>query len=83
MPKLELTDLTKDMIPIVECKKWYKSKTMWLNILTGAYMFTEGLGALLTGMPPIIDPVVMPWVLFGVAMVNLFLRTITDMQVER
>ena len=83
MPKLELTDLTQAMLEEVKCKKWYKSKTMWLNVVTGAYMFTEGLGVLLTGMPPIIDPVVMPWVIFGVAMLNLFLRTITSMAVEK
>jgi hypothetical protein len=60
-------------------KPWYKSKTMWLNIVSAAIVFTDGLATLLSGLTPIIGPELMPWFVFAVSLANLFLRSITSM----
>lgn len=60
-------------------KPWYKSKTMWLNIVSAAIVFTDGLAQLITGLTPIIGPELMPWFVFGISLTNVFLRSITSM----
>ena len=77
MSKLELQDITIE----VEPKPWYKSKTMWLNIVTAAAVFTEGLSSVLSGMGPLMGPA-LPWVIFGVTLLNLVLRSITDVAIK-
>lgn len=74
MSKLDLQDIDASMLEVA--KPWYKSKTMWLNILSGAVFFTEGLSSVLSGMAPLLGPA-LPWVVFVVALLNLFLRSIT------
>ena len=62
-------------------KKWYQSKTMWLNVAATALLFTEGLGQVLTGFTPVFGP----WVVmfsFVIAIVNVGLRTITTQGIE-
>jgi len=82
MSKLELEQLTVDMIVEPVGKPWYKSKTIWLNVVGSAVFFTEGLSTVLTGMGPLLGPA-LPWVVFGLAILNLMLRTITDVGIER
>lgn len=83
MSKLELKDITNEMlVDAPACKAWYKSKTMWLNIVGGAIFFTEGLSTVLTGMGPLLGPA-LPWVVFGVAVLNLVLRTVTNVGIEK
>lgn len=77
MSKLELQDITIDSA----CKPWYKSKTMWLNIITAGAVFTEGLSGVLSGMTPLLGPA-LPWVIFGVTLLNLVLRSITDVAIK-
>jgi len=62
-------------------KKWYKSKTIWLNVAATALLFTEGLGQVMTGFTPLLGP----WAIgfsFAVAIINMGLRTITTQGVE-
>jgi predicted benzoate:H+ symporter BenE len=65
------------------CKKWYHSKTMWFNIVSAALVFTDGLSQLLSGLIDVIPSDIYPWVVFGITLVNLFLRTITTSGVEK
>lgn len=80
MAKLTLTPVTKEMLPT--CKKWYKSKTMWLNILAGAIFFTETAGQVLTGFTSFLGPYAMP-ISFGLALLNVFLRSVTSKRVTK
>ena len=63
-------------------KKWYQSKTMWFNIIGAGVFFTEGLSAVLSGMGPLLGPA-LPWVVFGVAVTNLALRTVTSQGIDK
>lgn len=80
MSKLELTDIPEGII--LEYKPWYKSKTMWLNIVGAAIFFTEGLSTVLAGMGPLLGPA-LPWVVFGMAILNLMLRTVTNVGIKK
>ena len=59
-------------------KSWYKSKTIWFNLISSAVVFTDGMSNLLTGMYDVIPADAYPWYMFSVGMVNLFLRSITS-----
>ena len=80
MSKLELQDITTELEGLPS-KPWYKSKTMWLNIITAGAVFTEGLSAVLSGMGPLMGPA-LPWVVFGVTLLNLVLRSVTDVAIK-
>ena len=67
----------------MENKKWYKSKTVWLNIASTALMISEGLAHLLTGLTPVLGPVGYIWFSFGLGLVNLALRAITTQGLEK
>lgn len=53
-------------------KEWYKSKTVWVNVLTFVLgviaIFTSGEGA------PLVSAQIMQWLFVGAAVVNLILR---------
>lgn len=59
-------------------KPWYKSKTVWFNLISTAVVFTDGLAKLMVGLTTFIPAEVYPWVVFGVGISNLFLRSITS-----
>lgn len=58
-------------------KPWYKSKTVWFNILTIAGAVLGGAGGFLPALGPVVSPAVYQWVLFGVGFTNVLLRAIT------
>lgn len=58
-------------------KPWYKSKTVWFNILTISGAVLGGAGGFLPALGPVVSPVVYQWVLFGVGFTNVVLRAIT------
>lgn len=64
------------------CKPWYKSKTMWVNLIMGAIFFTEGAGQLVSGFSSLLGEYAMP-VSFALAIVNLGLRSITNTGVTK
>lgn len=59
-------------------KPWYKSKTVWFNLISTAVVFTDGLATLIVGLNDFIPAEAYPWVLFGIGMTNLLLRAITS-----
>jgi hypothetical protein len=59
-------------------KPWYKSKTVWFNLISTAVVFTDGLAKLIVGLYDFIPAEVYPWVVFGIGISNLFLRSITS-----
>lgn len=63
-------------------KPWYKSKTVWFNILTIAGAVAGGAGGFLPALGPVVSPAVYQWVLFGVGFVNVALRAITTGPIE-
>ncbi len=67
-----------DPMENTECKKWYLSKTLWFNIATTIVAITAGLGGVLPILAPVVSEVSMAWILFGVGVVNVVLRTVTD-----
>jgi hypothetical protein len=58
-------------------KRWYRSKTVWFNILTIGGAVLDGLLGLLPTVQPLVDPTVYPWVMLSVGAVNVVLRAIT------
>jgi hypothetical protein len=58
-------------------KPWYKSKTVWVNVATVVAAMLTGIEQYLSVLAPVIDPMVMPWLLVGVGVVNIVLRAIT------
>lgn len=60
-----------------QAKPWYKSKTVWFNVATVVAAVLTGIESMLNVLAPVVSPVVMPWILFGVGLANLVLRTIT------
>lgn len=64
-------------------KPWYKSKTMWFNIATTVMAITAGLGGVLPILAPVVSEVSMAYILFGVGLVNIALRAITDTGVSK
>ena len=58
-------------------KSLFQSKTFWLNALTAAAAILTAL----TGMTDVIPPVVMPYIIAGLAGVNIVLRIVTTQPV--
>lgn len=58
-------------------KHWYQSKTIWANVFTILTGVAAGISTLLPTLAPVIDPSTMPWVMFGVGVMNIGLRLIT------
>jgi len=54
---------------------------MWLNIAAGALLFTEGLSQVMTGFTPLLGAWAIPFS-FGLAVLNMVLRTVTDKGIE-
>lgn len=71
MPKLKLKKLTP------KAKPWYKSKTVWANVATCVAALLTGVEQFLPVLIPVVSPVIMPWVLFGVGVLNIGLRMVT------
>lgn len=63
-------------------KRWYQSKTVWFNIAVGAVSFTAALPGMLAILAPVLTVEVLKYTLFGVAIVNYFLRRVTHSGVE-
>ena len=59
-------------------KKWYKSKTMWVNILT----VVAGAGSVVQIWQPFLGPVGMGIALSVVGTANIVLRAVTSQGVE-
>jgi hypothetical protein len=53
-----------------EMKKWYQSKTLWLNIITAGIAVVT----LAAGTPGILPEVAVKYALFGVAAANIVIR---------
>ena len=81
MPKLELKDLSPSDL-MVPCKKWYKSKTIWVNAVTITLGIGVGLEALLPILAPVISQGALSWSLFVVGVLNVGLRLITTQGIE-
>lgn len=61
-----------EQIKVTDAKKWYTSKTLWINVLMVAGLLITGFNELLTSGQAITL----------VAVVNLILRTITKSKLE-
>ena len=76
MAKLELQDITvEDLKPT---KPWYKSKTIWFNILTIVGGAVAGAVGLIPTLQPLLTPQAYAITMFVVGMVNVLLRAVTD-----
>ena len=78
MSKLELTDLSPEMLPTPCRKKWYKSKTLWTNIV----IVLTGVEQLLPTVGLAIAPMIMPYVLLAAGVANIILRLVTTEGIE-
>lgn len=59
-------------------KAWYRSKTVWFNILTIGGAMVDGLLGLMPMVEPLVAPGVYPMVMLAVGIVNMVLRAITN-----
>jgi hypothetical protein len=76
MAKLELKDISvEDLKPT---KPWYKSKTIWFNILTILAAITAGVAGLIPTLQPWLTPKIYTMTIFIIGMINVVLRAITD-----
>lgn len=58
-------------------KAWYKSKTVWFNILTIGGAVAGGLGGVLPALGPVLSVEAYQYALFSVGFFNVLLRAIT------
>lgn len=58
-------------------KKWYKSKTVWFNILTIGGAVAGGLGGILPALGPVLSVETYQLLLFAIGAVNVTLRAVT------
>ena len=75
MPKLDLEDLTPEMLGL---KPWYKSKTMWFNIAT----VLAGAGPIVANFTGLVSPFAYALLLSVVGGANIALRLMTDKGIE-
>jgi len=66
-----------DLKVMTECKPWYKSKTVWFNIVTILGATVDGLVGMLYMVEPFIAPGVYPFIMLTVGLINVVLRAIT------
>lgn len=59
-------------------KPWYKSKTVWFNILTVGGAAAAGVLGLVPTLQPLLTPQTYQLVLFAVGAINVVLRSITE-----
>ncbi len=64
-------------LPETTEKPWYKSKTIWANVVTVIAAMLTGLEQMLPTLAPVLAPAVLPWVLVGVGVLNIGLRMVT------
>ena len=58
-------------------KSWYKSKTVWFNILTIGGAVAAGLGGVLPALGPVLSAETYQILLFVVGTINVTLRAMT------
>lgn len=60
-----------------ETKPWYKSKTVWFNVLTAAGAAAGGVVGLLPTLQPLLTPASYAVTVFVIGVVNVGLRAVT------
>ena len=65
-----------------ECKPWYKSKTVWFNIIAILGTAVDGLVGMLYLVEPFVAPGVYPFVMLVVGLINIILRAISEKAVR-
>lgn len=60
-----------------EVKPWYKSKTIWFNVLTGLGAALTGVVGLMPTLQPLITPTSYAISLFVMGTINVGLRVVT------
>jgi hypothetical protein len=63
-------------------KPWYKSKTVWFNIITIGGAVAAGVVGLVPALQPLLTPNVYAMTMFIVGTVNIVLRAITDTVID-
>ena len=63
-------------------KAWYKSKTVWFNLLVIATSISQGFGDILPALGPVLSPGAYQWTLFVVGALGLSLRAITAAPID-
>ena len=58
-------------------KQWYRSKTVWFNILTIGGAVLDGVLGLMPSVQSFMAPEVYPFVMLAVGVVNVVLRAAT------
>ena len=58
-------------------KAWYKSKTMWVNLLIVGGAVVNGVVGLVPTLQPLVEPNTYNLVLFVIGIVNVILRAVT------
>jgi len=61
------------------CKKWYQSRTVWLNVLT---IVASG-GSLVGNFSGLLSPVLYAVVMTVIGLANVGLRMVTDQGIEK
>ena len=64
-------------------KQWYQSKTMVFNLVSALIMMTQGLATLFAGLGAVLPETAIIWVVFGINIVNMGLRAVTNSGIVR
>jgi len=73
------------MEPLVapkECKPWFKSKTVWFNIIAILGTTVDGFVGMLYLIEPFIAPGAYPFIMLAVGLINILLRAISEKAVR-